>query len=150
MTTMEELAPYMRGWRNYFGFCETLPLSLAGSGCDCGLLFGATGKHHGAAGGHHFKSLGLPSLFQACYATSRTAGYGPVRTVVWEGRSCEPPSRSIDLSRSILVGDKLTEIEAGSRAGVGLNILVTAEVVDGAITAVQCLRDVIPLFDRKS
>jgi RNA-directed DNA polymerase len=21
--TMEELAPYMRGWRNYFGFCET-------------------------------------------------------------------------------------------------------------------------------
>jgi RNA-directed DNA polymerase len=22
-TTIEELAPYMRGWRNYFGFCET-------------------------------------------------------------------------------------------------------------------------------
>jgi RNA-directed DNA polymerase len=22
-TTMEELVPYMRGWRNYFGFCET-------------------------------------------------------------------------------------------------------------------------------
>jgi RNA-directed DNA polymerase len=22
-TTVEELAPYMRGWRNYFGFCET-------------------------------------------------------------------------------------------------------------------------------
>ncbi len=22
-TTMEELAPYMRGWRSYFGFCET-------------------------------------------------------------------------------------------------------------------------------
>src|SRR5258705_3476312 len=22
-TTLEELAPYMRGWRNYFGFCET-------------------------------------------------------------------------------------------------------------------------------
>ena len=22
-TTMEELARYMRGWRNYFGFCET-------------------------------------------------------------------------------------------------------------------------------
>jgi RNA-directed DNA polymerase len=21
-TTMEELAPYMRGWRGYFGFCE--------------------------------------------------------------------------------------------------------------------------------
>jgi RNA-directed DNA polymerase len=26
-TTMEELAPYLRGWRNYFGFCET-PLVL--------------------------------------------------------------------------------------------------------------------------
>ena len=22
-TTMEELAPYMRGWRGYYGFCET-------------------------------------------------------------------------------------------------------------------------------
>ena len=77
--------------------------------------------------------------------------YGPVRTVVWEGRAARLPlSRSIDLSRSILVGDKLTDIEAGSRAGVGLNILVTAEVVDGTITAVQCLRDVIPLFARKS
>jgi RNA-directed DNA polymerase len=30
--TIEELAPYMRGWRNYFGFCETpaVLLSLAG------------------------------------------------------------------------------------------------------------------------
>ena len=31
-TTMEELVPYMRGWRNYFGFCETPEVlgSLAG------------------------------------------------------------------------------------------------------------------------
>ena len=29
-TTMEELAPYMRGWRSYFGFCET-PEVLIGS-----------------------------------------------------------------------------------------------------------------------
>src|ERR1022692_3587817 len=28
-TTMEELAPYMRGWRSYFGFCET-PEGLIG------------------------------------------------------------------------------------------------------------------------
>src|SRR6266850_3434224 len=28
-TTMEELAPYMRGWRSYFGFCET-PEALIG------------------------------------------------------------------------------------------------------------------------
>src|SRR5437773_5115348 len=31
-TTMEELAPYMRGWRSYFGFCETpeVLISLTG------------------------------------------------------------------------------------------------------------------------
>ena len=29
-TTIEELAPYMRGWRGYFGFCET-PEVLGGS-----------------------------------------------------------------------------------------------------------------------
>jgi RNA-directed DNA polymerase len=28
-TTMEELAPYMRGWRSYFGFCETPEVLLA-------------------------------------------------------------------------------------------------------------------------
>src|SRR6478609_18311 len=28
-TTMEELAPYMRGWRNYFGFCETPEVLVA-------------------------------------------------------------------------------------------------------------------------
>jgi RNA-directed DNA polymerase len=29
-TTMEEPAPYMRGWRSYFGFCETpeVPVGL--------------------------------------------------------------------------------------------------------------------------
>ena len=27
-TTMEELAPYMRGWRSYFGFCETPEMLL--------------------------------------------------------------------------------------------------------------------------
>ena len=28
-TTMEELAPYMRGWRGYFGFCETPEVLIA-------------------------------------------------------------------------------------------------------------------------
>ncbi len=28
-TTMEELAPYMRGWRGYFGFCETPEVLLS-------------------------------------------------------------------------------------------------------------------------
>jgi RNA-directed DNA polymerase len=27
--TMEELAPYMRGWRSYFGFCETPEVLLS-------------------------------------------------------------------------------------------------------------------------
>jgi hypothetical protein len=52
---MEELAPYMRGWRGYFGFCQTpevLSLSLAGSACDCGLPSGANGKHHGVGEPH--------------------------------------------------------------------------------------------------
>jgi RNA-directed DNA polymerase len=30
-TTMEELAPYMRGWRGYFGFCETPEVLISGS-----------------------------------------------------------------------------------------------------------------------
>jgi RNA-directed DNA polymerase len=28
-TTMEELVPYMRGWRGYFGFCETPEVLIA-------------------------------------------------------------------------------------------------------------------------
>jgi len=28
-TTMEELAPYMRGWRGYFGYCETPEVLIA-------------------------------------------------------------------------------------------------------------------------
>ena len=54
----------------------------------------------------------------------------------------------LDLRLSILVGDKLTDIEAGSRAGVRLNVLVTSEKVDSEITAVQRLQDVIPYLVR--
>src|ERR1017187_5475489 len=52
-TTMEELAPYMRGWRSYFGFCET-PEVLIGltrwvrlrlRAAMCG-----SGKHRAVAG----------------------------------------------------------------------------------------------------
>jgi RNA-directed DNA polymerase len=31
-TTIEELAPYLRGWRNYFGFCETPTVLIALTG----------------------------------------------------------------------------------------------------------------------
>src|SRR5258705_3137197 len=54
-TTMEELAPYMRGWRGYFSFCETPEVLIAspvGSDCGCGLLSGVSGKHHGVGGRH--------------------------------------------------------------------------------------------------
>jgi Group II intron, maturase-specific domain len=30
--TIEELAPYMRGWRSYFGFCETPGVLNSGNG----------------------------------------------------------------------------------------------------------------------
>jgi D-glycero-D-manno-heptose 1,7-bisphosphate phosphatase len=32
---------------------------------------------------------------------------------------------NLDLSKSILIGDKISDIEAGKNAGVGLNILIT-------------------------
>ena len=51
-TTIEELAPYMRGWRSYFGFCET-PEVLIGLTrwvrCDCGRPCGGSGKHRAVA-----------------------------------------------------------------------------------------------------
>jgi len=50
------------------------------------------------AGGEDIESLSVVSeperpanTFNRVSATSRTAVYGPVRTVVWEGRSCEAP-----------------------------------------------------------
>src|SRR5258708_966994 len=102
-------------------------LSLAGSGYDCGPLFGANGKHHGVAERHssHSESRESCATWPAAAVapgispgvkrspwdfpmltsnrsvscpwskrvslTSRTAVYGPVRTVVWEGRSREAP-----------------------------------------------------------
>ena len=125
-TTMEELAPYMRGWRSYFGFCETpevligltrwvrlrlraalwrqwktprrrraallelgvrprLASNTAGSGLGPWYLAKAKALSVGFSNAY-FKSLGLPSLFEEVSALpSRTAVYGPVRTVVWQG-----------------------------------------------------------------
>ncbi len=54
-TTMAELATYMRGWRGYFGFCETPEGLIALTrwvSCGCGPLYGASGKHHGVAERH--------------------------------------------------------------------------------------------------
>ena len=105
-TTMEELAPHMRGWRSYFGFCETPQVlialtrwvrlrlraalwrqwktprrrraALVATGVRPGLR--ATRLAAAAVPGispevralsvglsnAYFKSLGLPSLFEAC------------------------------------------------------------------------------------
>jgi len=130
-TTMEELATYMRGWRSYFGFCETPEVLIAltrwvrlrlraalwrqwktprrrrtalialevsgelrntaGSGRGPWHIARSKALSVGLSNAH-FKSLGLLSLKRVSL-TSRTAVYGPVRTVVWEGRSREglPP-----------------------------------------------------------
>ena len=105
-TTMEELAPYMRGWRSYFGYCETpevligltrwvrlrlraamwrqwktprrrraallelgvrerLASNTAGSGRGPWYLAKAKALSVGLSNAS-FKSLGLPSLFEAC------------------------------------------------------------------------------------
>ena len=105
-TTMEELATYMRGWRGYFGFCETpeelialtrwvrlrlraalwrqwktprrrraalialgvsawAARNTAGSGRGPWYLARSRALSTGLSNAY-FKSLGLPSLFQAC------------------------------------------------------------------------------------
>jgi hypothetical protein len=121
-TTIEELAPYMRGWRGYFGFCE-IPEVLLALTCWVRLRLRAamwrqwkTPRRRRAAlielGGAvwqviqlqrtrplvsrkgespfcwafnaYFKSVSL-HWSRSNSATSRTAVYGPVRTVVWQG-----------------------------------------------------------------
>ena len=47
-TTIAELAPYLRGWRSYFGFCETpvvLEYLTRWADCDYERLCGGNGKH---------------------------------------------------------------------------------------------------------
>jgi RNA-directed DNA polymerase len=105
-TTMEELAPYMRGWRSYFGFCETpevligltrrvrlrrraalwrqwkTPRRRRATLRKLGVLEPLAGSTAASSRGPwhlartkalcvglsnaHFKSLGLPSLFEEC------------------------------------------------------------------------------------
>ena len=105
-TTMDELAPFMRGWRGYFGFCETpqvlvnltrwvrmrlrvalwrqwktprrrraallalgvsapLAKNTAASGYGPRRLIRSRGPSAGLSNAY-FRSLGLPSLFEAC------------------------------------------------------------------------------------
>ena len=128
-TTMDELASYMRGWRGYFGFCETPQVLIALTRwvrlrlraalwrhwktprrrrrhlSQTGSRHGLQGTRPAAAAVHGISPEVEPSppdsqmptsnrsVSPPCSnrvsATSRTAVYGPVRTVVWEGRSRE-------------------------------------------------------------
>jgi len=82
-STMEELVPCMRGWRSYFGSCETpdvliyltrwarlelgvrprLASNTPGSGLGPWYLAKAKALAAGLSNAH-FKSLGLPSLVE--------------------------------------------------------------------------------------
>ncbi len=130
--TIEELAPYMRAWRNYFGFCDTpevligltrwvrlrlraalwrqwkTPRSRRAALLELGCIRGrpAIRLAVGAALGtsHAPRPLlsvyrmptsdrsGFPHCSRSVSATTRTAVYGPVRTVVWQGSAgdCRP------------------------------------------------------------
>jgi RNA-directed DNA polymerase len=75
-TTMEELAPYMRGWRSYFGFCETREALVS-----LPRWVRAT-----ASAVQSRLRLARPfSLDRRCVEQpTRTAVYGPVCTVAWQ------------------------------------------------------------------
>ena len=124
-TTIEELAPYMRGWRSYFGFCETPEVLLSLTrwvrlrlraamwrqwktprrrrercwnwGCVRG--WQATRLAADSVPGisqrprPFLSGFPMPTSNRSVFlrwstsngVTSRTAVYGPVRTVVWQG-----------------------------------------------------------------
>jgi RNA-directed DNA polymerase len=130
--TMEELAPYMRGWRNYFGFCETPEVLVAltrwvrlrlraalwrqwktprrrraaliangesrhglpGTRPAAAAVLGISPAVEPSLPGSPMRTSNrsvCPPCSKRVSATSRTAVYGPVRTVVWEGRGRETP-----------------------------------------------------------
>ena len=130
--TMDELAPYMRGWRGYFGFCETPEVLIAltrwvrlrlraalwrqwktprrrraalvatrglawaarntaGSGRGPWCLARSRALSTRALQMRTSDRSGSHPCSERVSATSRTAVYGPVRTVVWEGWSREAP-----------------------------------------------------------
>ena len=122
---MEELAPYLRGWRSYFGFCETpkvligltrwvqprLRVLCGGSGNTASSASGSAPVGRAATAGQQYRQqrprplvpcpcqgpLGraLQCLLPIARASdshrwvlaqpTRTAVYGPVRAVVWQG-----------------------------------------------------------------
>jgi len=57
----------------------------------------------------------------------------------------------VDLPRSILVGDRLSDIEAGTKAGVGRNVLFSRTgATSNAIEVVRDLAELVPYFTLSS
>jgi hypothetical protein len=149
-TTMEELATYMRGWRGYFGFCETPEVLIALTRWvrlrlraalwrqwktprrrrTALIALGVSGERStrpaavvapGILPGVKRSPWDFPMLSSnrsvSCpwskrvSLTSRTAVYGPVRTVVWEGRSREaPPIPIFGTKRTCRLGGAMSAI----------------------------------------
>ena len=97
----------------------------------------------------HFSAQGI-SIRKVFYCPYHpTAGIGPYL----RDAECRKPKPGMilaareefgfDLKSSILIGDEFTDIEAGRRAGVGLNLLLSREHVDG-VASVSSLRAAIP------
>ncbi len=61
---------------------------------------------------------------------------------------------NLDLGRSILIGDNLSDIQAGFAAGVGLNFLLTQkqppELSDLPYCTIATLREVLPFMNRSN
>ena len=57
---------------------------------------------------------------------------------------------TIDLARSVLIGDKVSDIEAGQRAGVGRNILLTNLLYYNKYECVSNLKDVLNILAQLS
>jgi D-glycero-D-manno-heptose 1,7-bisphosphate phosphatase len=60
----------------------------------------------------------------------------------------------LDLKQSIMIGDKLSDIQAGSAAGVGINLLLGALLTSKKETfdyvVIPSLKDAIPFLHKKS
>lgn len=89
---MEELAPYMRGWRSYFGFCETPVVlqyltgwvRLTAQGCSVAAVENTAPSPGGAARTGGASEAGK----QYCWQRARTLVSRPVQSSVYRAFQC--------------------------------------------------------------
>lgn len=87
----------------------------------------------------HHPEHGIGSLRQSCFCRKPAPGL-----VLQAARDL-----SLDLARSILVGDKMSDIEAGRRAGVATRVLLSSAHADELLaeeTALPSLRAILERF----